>query len=961
MIFHYGTEVKVRNMAESLVSVLLPKLTSFIDNVIQYQEELKSMRAELERIHAFLRIADSLEETDEEVKVWVKQIRDIAYDTEDALDEFRLLLGHNHRAVPDGISGLLQRMSGCVLNFKARYRIAAKLQQIGSRLKTVCEGHRSLRNRLSRVEQHGSSGGGDGDSSWQDQRGNALLIDKADLVGIEEPKKLLVDWLMGGDAKREVVSVVGMGGLGKTTLVKQVIEEPVVKKHFAVSAWITLSRSSDIKILLKELLEQLAQVVRKPVPPGAHKMNGHWLKIVIKDILQRRRYLIVLDDAWDANRWDAIKHAFPNNSHGSRIVITTRKSELASTACADFSGKVHNMEPLTTDQSWNLFCRKTFPGDNSCPSHLKEICSYILKKCDGLPLAIVAISGVLATKDTRRIDEWDLIRRSFRAEIDGNDQLQNLKKVLSLSINDLPYYLKSCLLHLSVFPEDHKIERKRLIRLWVAEGFVEGNEGKTPEETAEDYFNKLLSRSLIQVAETTSDGRVKICRVHDILREIITSKSKDHSFTTITNDQGDFWPEKVRRLSIHNTLQPLQPYRSLSQLRSLYMFGVESSFISAILASTIKLLGVLDLQAAPITRFPSQVVDSYYLRYISLRYTEVKMLPKSIGKLHNLETLDLKHTNVTELPVEVLKLQKLRHLLVYRYENISYLCFKYGFKALTEIGALQSLQKLTYIEVDDERSNMIMNEVGKLTQLSRLGILKLRKEDGRDLCCAIAKLTNLQALSVSAVKDDEIIDLHHLISPPQLLQRIYLRGRLQALPRWICSLHSLTKLHLRWSQLKEDPLVSLQSLPNLVHLELLQVYNGKTICFKSGGFKKLRILGLDNFEELRCVEFKDGAMPCLEKLIIQRCKLLEDLPSGIEYLTNLKVLEFFDMPDELVKVMRDEQDKDYKKVAHIPQVFYGYWRDGGWDVQSVERGAEGESSPKPGTSMRSNELPPCWK
>ncbi|KAK4788800.1 hypothetical protein SAY86_020119 [Trapa natans] len=951
-------------MAESLVSALLPKLTTFIDNVVQYQEELKSMRSEMERIRAFLRVADSLEETDEEVKVWVRQIRDIAFDTEDALDEFRLLIGHDHRIdfANSGISGLLQRMSCCIRNFKARHRIAAELQRIGARLKTVCEGHGRLSNRLSRrVDQLGSPRGGDREPAWQDQRGNALLIDKADLVGIEGPKKKILDWLTGGEPKRAVVSVVGMGGLGKTTLVKQVTEEPVVKKHFEVSAWITLSGSSSVEVLLKELLEQLAMVIRKRVPAGAHKMDCHWLKIFIKDLLQRRRYLIVLDDAWDVNRWDAIKLAFPNNSCGSRIVITTRKAELALAARADFSGEVHNMEPLSTDQSWNLFCRKTFQGDNSsCPPHLKEICSFILKKCDGLPLAIVAISGVLATKDTRRVDEWDLIRRSFRAEIDGNDQLQNLKKVLSLSINDLPYYLKSCLLHLSVFPEDHNIERKRLIRLWVAEGFIERNEGKTLEETAEDYFNKLLSRSLIQVSETTIDGRVKLCRVHDILREIITSKSKDHSFATITNGQGEVPPEKVRRLSIHSTFQA--PCMSLSQLRSLYMFGAERSFIDTILASTMKLLGVLDLQGAPLTRFPSQAVDSYYLKYISLRNTEVKKLPRSIAKLQNLETLDLKHTNVTVLPVEILKLHKLRHLLVYRYENISYLCSKYGFKALTGIGALQSLQKLTYIEVDDDQGNVIMNEVGKLIHLSRLGILKLRKEHGRDLCCAISKLTNLQALSVNAVEDDEIIDLHHLISPPQFLQRIYLRGRLQTLPKWIYSLHSIMKLHLRWSRLEEDPFVSLQSLPNLIHLELVQVYDGATLHFKAKGFKKLRILGLDNFEELRHIEIEDGAMPCLEKLIIQRCQLLEDLPLGIEYLVNLKVLEFFDMSKKLVKkITRDGQDEDYKKVAHIPQVFYGYWRDGGWDVQSVERDAEGDSSPKPGTSMRSNELPPCWK
>ncbi|XP_010056220.2 disease resistance protein RPM1 [Eucalyptus grandis] len=947
-------------MAESVVTHLLTKLTQFFENEVRHltggQEEALSVRGELERVRAFLRVADTLEESDDEVKVWVKQLRNIAYEMEDVLDEFSLILRHDHGV---GFTGLISRMSCCIRNLKARYRITSEIKHINSRVKDICDGHRRLRHKFSRAQQDQSST--NTDNTWQDHRGNALLLDKTDLVGIERPKNELIGRLLKGALRREVISVVGMGGLGKTTLVKQVYEDPAVKKHFTIYAWITLSRSSKIEEHLKDMLDQIMRVIRKPVPPGANTMNSHWLKMIIKDLLQRRRYLIVLDDAWHINKWDAIKHALPNNGHGSRVIITTRNADLASTSCKEFSGLLKDMEPLDPAQSWKLFCQKTFQ-ENSCPSHLEEICKYILRKCEGLPLAIVAISGVLATKDKQRIDEWDVVRRSLRAEIDGNDRLKNLKRVLSLSFSDLPYYLKSCFLHLSVFPERHLIERRRLTRLWVAEGFVERQEGKTLDEVAKEYFSELLNRSLIQVAETTTDGRVKLCRIHDFQREIITSKSRDQTFATITKEQTDMWPEKVRRLSLHNSLQAAQQNRSLSHLRSLYMFGVDRGFIDLVLGCDIKLLNVLDMQATPLSKFPVQVVDWYYLRYLSFRHTEIKTIPSSIGRLQNLETLDLKYTNVTRLPVEILKLRKLRHLLVYRYENISYLYNKYGFKALTDIGALQSLEKLCYIEASDERNDILMRELGKLTQLSRVGILKLRKEDGRALCSSIAKLTNLCALSVASVEDDEILDLQHLTSPPQLLQRIYLRGRLEMLPNWLATLNSLVKLHLRWSRLKDDPLVSLQNLPNLVHLELLQVYEGKNLCFKSKGFRKLRILGLDNFDELRSVEVEEGAMPCLEKLIIQRCKLLEKLPSGIEHLTKLKVLEFFDMPDELVKkFVQDEQDKDYQKIARIPEVYYGYWRDGGWDVQSIERSSEGNASPRHGTSMRSSEFPPCWK
>ncbi|XP_039168448.1 disease resistance protein RPM1-like [Eucalyptus grandis] len=951
-------------MAESPVTYLLNKLAQFVENELQLltgtQEEALLVRGELERIRAFLRVADSLEESDDEVRVWVKQLRNTAYDMEDALDEFLLLLRHDHGV---GFIGLISRMSCCIKNLKARYRLTSEIKRINSRVKDICNGHRRLRHKFSRAQQDPGSTGAD--NTWVDHRGNALLLDKTDLVGIEQPKNKLVRGLLDGSLVREVISVVGMGGLGKTTLVKQVYEDPAVKKQ--VYGRITLSRSLKIEELLKDMLDQIMRVIRRPVPPGAYTMNSLWLKTIIKDLLQRRRYLIILDDVWHINEWDAVKHAFPNNGNGSRVIITTRNADLASTSCKEFNGQLKNMEPLDPAQSWELFCRKTFQG-NPCPSHLEEICEYILRKCEGLPLAIVAISGVLAAKDKRRIYEWELVRCSLRTEIDCNDKLKYLKRVLLLSFNDLPYYLKSCFLHLSLFPEGQRIKCGRLIRLWVAEGFVEKKEGKTLEDVAKDYFMELSNRSLIEVAAKRSDGRVKYCRIHDFLRDIITSKSTNQGFAEIAKEENHEWPDKVRRLSIQNTLHALQQNRSLSQLRSLYMFGMERSLVNTVLASDMKLLTVLDMQAAPLTRFPAQVGDWYHLRYLSFRFTEVSTLPSSIGKLQNLETLDLKQTNVTELPVEILKLQRLRHLLVYRYKNISYSSFKFGFRALRGIGALQSLQKLCYVEADDESSGSVMRELGMLTQLDRLAILKLRKEDGRNLCLSISKLTRLQAISVTSVDDDEFIDLKHLSSPPPFLERIYLRGRLKALPHWLPSLSSLMKLHLKGSRLKNDPLVSLQNLPNLVHLELLQVYEGSSLCFEAESFKKLKTLGLDYFDELRCVEVEKGAMPYLEKFIIQRCKLLEKLPSGFEYLKKLKVLKIFDMPDELVKkLVRGEQNDDFQKVAHVPQVYYGYWKDGGWDVQLIDRSVQTDQCREirsvhvPSTSMSSTPYPPCWK
>jgi disease resistance protein RPM1 len=965
----WGRKVKrgIERMAEQAVSFLLDKVARFVENEMMllsgdHREEVLYLRGELERMRAFLKVADAMEESDEEIKVWVKQVREIAHETEDALDEFTLLQAHDHA---DGLYGSLHRFSCCIKNRKSRCRIVSELQGINSRIKSICGVHNRLLHKFSGAQQ-GSGPKNIAGNTWQD----ALLLDKIDLVGIHEPKQELVGWLVLGGSGREVVSVAAMGGMGKTTLAKQVYDDAEVKKHFKIRAWITVSQSFNIELieeLLKDMIRQIFSVVSRPVPEGLDSMNNNRLRRIIKDLLQKRRYLIVLDDVWRLDVWDALKYALPKNRCGSRVMLTTRNTDVASTSGVESIGKVYNLNPLPPKESWNLFCRKTFQGD-ACPSYLEEICKNILRKCEGLPLAIVAISGVLATKDKRRIDEWDKVCRSLGAEIDGNDKLKDLKKVLSLSFNDLPYYLKTCLLYLSIFPEDYQIEQMRVIRLLIAEAFVEAKEGKTLEEVAEDYLDELLKRGLLQVAATTIDGRVKMFRVHDLLREIIVTKSRDQNFTTIAKDLiNGMWPDKVRRLSVHNTVQNVQAVqqnRCVSQLRSLFLFGVvEKICIGKLFPGAFRLLHVLDLQNSRIHKFPVDIANLYYLKYLSFRGTKIKSIPSFIGKLQNLETLDLKHTCVTELPLEILKLTRLRHLLVYKIKLESYEYFhsRYGFKIHGNIGTLRSLQKLCFIEAD-QGGGAIMTELRKMFQLRRLGIVKLRKEDGKSLCLSLKKLKNLRALSLTSIEEEEILDLEHLSSPPPLLQRLYLRGRLEKLPHWIPSLHGLVRLYLKWSRLKTDPLVLLQNLPNLVHLELLQVFQGDTLFFRTGGFQKLKVLGLDEFSELRCVQVEKGAMPCVEKLIIQRCNLLKKVPLGIEHLTKLKVLEFFDMPEELINTLRPgEKGSDYWRVANIPEVYSTYWREG-WEVNSLESLSEGENSPRRSTMiLKSHELQTRWK
>ncbi|KAI7983810.1 Disease resistance protein RPM1 [Camellia lanceoleosa] len=927
-------------MAESAVFHLLANFTPFLQQeanlLTGVQDEIQYIRDEFDRMTAFLRVADAMEENNPELKVWVKQVREAAYDIGDVLELFMLRLGHRHGA---GFCSFLRKVSCFIKTLKARHQIASEVQRMKARIIDISKGRQRYHERFGMLEQGSSSRSTGLNTVWHDYRGDALLLDESELVGIDKPKSQLIRWLVHEDPRLKVFSVSGMGGLGKTTLVKKVFDDAVVKNHFQSHVWITVSESFKIEVLLKGIIKQLFEEIKQPVPQGIDSMDTNSLKGIINAFLQRKRYVLVFDDVWDIHAWQSFRYVFPIGNCGSRVVLTTRNADIASFASKEYHGDVYNLQTLPPEESWTLFCRKTFM-ENSCPSHLEGLSKAILNKCEGLPLAIVAISGLLSTKDKSSVDEWDKIYRSLGAELEGNDKLLSMNKILSLSYIDLPDYLKFCFLYLSVFPKDCLIDHWRLIRLWVAEGFVEMKAGMTVEEVAEGYLNELINRSLVQVAEMRSGGRVKTYRIHDLWREIIVLKSGEQNIVTVAGEQSKAWPKKVRRLSINNHWEYTQQSKRFTQLRSLLMFNATDSLSKlSMLASSsdgLRLLTVLDLRGSLLEAFPSEVLKLLQLRYLSLRGTKVKIIPKSIGKLQNLETLDLKQTYVTELPDDILKLQRLRHILLYHYiqDPIPSICFKdyCGFKAPTEIGSLSSLQKLCCIETNHDNGTILLGEVGKLTQLRKLHIEKLRNEHGRALCLSLKKLSNLRSLVVRATGQNEIIDLDSLSSPPQLLRMLNLEGSLHKVPHWIPSLHSLVRVTLAWSNLRDvDPLESLQGLPNLVELELLQTHVGEELCFKAGGFQRLVRLYLVGFKGLRWVKVEAGSMPHLEELLIRKCELVEELPSDIEHLTNLKSLYLIDMSDGLISNLNREGGNNWK-IAHIPKVCIGdtklgYWKE----------------------------------
>jgi len=908
-------------MAESAVSLvvdkLLPLLTQEVKLLKGVHDELVGVKDELEVIRAFLKDADSKagkEGIGEGVKVLVNQIREEAHHIEDVIDDYMLHVARH----PDNRHGLLRHIASLIKTFSSRHEIASEIKDIKSSLLDIK--NRSQTFQFISSNQGASSSNSNAGRGLMDHpRLNSLFIEEAELVGIESPRDELISYLLSGVSQRTVIAVVGMGGVGKTTVAKKVYDNHRVKEHFQYHAWITVSQSYDKRELLRSILKRFYEVKNGLFPDRIVTMEEEELIKEIREYLGQERYLVVFDDVWEIGFWGNMEHALLDHDNGSRILATTRNEDVANFSRGSSLVHVYHIEPLPQKEAWELFCNKAFRSEfkGQCPKDLEELSQDIVRRCGGLPLAIVAVSGLLATKE-KSILEW----KKFLSGLGGSAMvsdpyIDSVTNILSLSYGDLPYHLKSCFLYFGMFPEDFSIVHGRIIRLWVAEGFVEEKPGMTLEDVGEEYFIELVRRNLVQVDEVFH-GVPLTCHVHDMVRDVILSKSEELSFCHVSSSCSTF-QGIARHLSISNRGSNTPKSSTKSQTRSIMVFDevkLQKATIQVILAK-FKLLTTLDFENCPIDHLPKELGNLLHLRYLNLRNTKVAKLPKSIRKLHNLESLDLRYSFVEELPVKISNFPKLRHLLAEDKKTRA-------LKIKGSIKHLEFLQTLSKINVDDNVS-LINDGLQVSTELKTLGIRNLKREHGRYLCTALEKMTHLRLLLVCSINPtNEVLELQSMSSPPLELRSIWLEGQLERLPNWISKIHNLAELRLSFTNLKDDSFEVLQALPNLNRLGLVCAYNGEKMHFEGGGFQKLKSLYLVGLSNLKEMLIDEGALPLLEKLQMGPCPKLKEVPSGFKYLRYLKDLSFTGMTNEFTQRLSQQESE---KVRHVPIIQY----DGTYD------------------------------
>ncbi|GAB4841553.1 hypothetical protein Ancab_022267 [Ancistrocladus abbreviatus] len=833
------------------------------------KSRLEHLKHVLARLESVLDNAEEKQFTNESVRKWLHNLKAAVFDAEDLLDQIAT------KNLPSSVEPEPESQSWVVAGV------------VASRLNKIIQ---MLENMASRIPDLGLTAGAPLSTASQ-TRSTTSFVKESQVYGRKEEKDRIIQLLLSQENEKGGVAIVGMGGMGKTTLARSIYNDDRLEGRFDLKLWIYVSNDFDVVGVTRSALESITSK-----PCKLHSLET--MQVELSEKLRGRKFLVVLDDVWSERIEDWELLCCPFNNGAPRIIVTTRNEGVADIMGGFPKVRLHK---LSKDDGWSLLSRYAFQSGSStgADSQLEKIGREIVEKCDGLPSAIKILGSPLRSKLERK--HWEKVRDSNIWDLPGGKN--DILPALSLSYCFLPSPLKRCFAYCPMFPKGYEFEKDKLVLLWMAEGFLDSpNDNVAIEQVGDECFMELLSRSFFDEVTIEYVGQHYV--IHDLVHDLAKFVSGDFCAYL---EQNKPWKiaERARHISYDwynyddfdrfEARSKARNVRSFLSLRSLH--GQDSDRVTRDLLPELDPLRVLSLAFCKI--IPAAIDDLKQLRHLDASRTEIKELPESICTLCNLQTLSLGGCGgLQELPSAIGNLKQLRHLdaswteIKELPESICTLCNLQalslgGCRGLQELpSAIENLKQLRHLDASWTEIKELPESICTLCNLQALSLGGCRGL--QELPSAIGNLKQLRHLDASWT---EIKELPESICTLCNLQALSLEGcqGLQELPSAIGNLKQLRHLDASVTEIKELP-ESICTLCNLQALSLQKCRGLQELPSAIGNLKQLQDLDA-SWTEIKELPESICTLCNLQALSLQKCRGLQELPSAIGNLKQLQDLD----------------------------------------------------------------------